>query len=72
MVRGLGFIRYQRRFNSEFMKVQFYTVKEVAARYNLSVYCLKKMLLQHDIVISGRFVYPKQLQAIINVFGNVD
>lgn len=54
------------------MKVQFYTVKEVAARYNLSVYCLKKMLLQHDIVISGRFVYPKQLQEIINVFGNVE
>lgn len=54
------------------MKVQFYTVKEVAARYNISAYYLKKQLKEHDIIIKGRFVTPKQIQAIIEVFGNVE
>ena len=54
------------------MKIQFYTVKEVAARYNVSTYYLKKKAAENGINIRGRFVWPKQIEEIIKIFGNVE
>lgn len=54
------------------MKIQFYTVKEMAARYNISTYYLKKKAAENGISIRGRFVFPRQVEELIRIFGNVE
>lgn len=54
------------------MKIQFYTVKEMAARYNISTYYLRKKAAENGIEIRGRFVLPRQVEELIRIFGNVE